>query len=387
MILSRIHRYPLHSFGRFIADSVRMGAYRAALERAVRPGDAVLDIGTGTGVFALLAARLGARRVYAVEPHDVIDLGRRIAKANGLLDRIDFIQALSTDVDLPERVDVIVSDLRGVVPLFQNHLPTIIDARERFLVPGGRLIPLRDDLWVGLVSCPDKYDRDYDVPWLKNDLGLDMSEARGQLMNDWHKVSLGAEHLIGMPQHLMTLDYGTILDAHLRKTVQWSVDQPTIASGLAVWFEATLLDAIGYSNRPGQPELIYGQAFFPLEQATMLEPGDQVRVLISGDPVEDRHIWRWDTTIVGRRGEKKQKFTQSTLWNYLADIETVRRRRPNHVPAPGRGADAALALLAQVDGSRTLSDIASNLATRFPEQFRDQMHALDFAAELLAWLE
>ena len=110
-------------------------AYKRALQDAVTTDSVVLNIGAGTGLFALLAAQLGVRRVIAIEANDVIDLGRRFARDNGLAGQIDFIQALSTEVTLDEPADVIISDLRGVLPLFQHHIPTIVDARQRFLAP------------------------------------------------------------------------------------------------------------------------------------------------------------------------------------------------------------------------------------------------------------
>src|SRR5688572_30586099 len=119
-----------------IADRVRMEAYQAALRRAVTPDSVVLDVGTGIGTFAILACRYGARRVFAVEPGDVVHLARRIAHDNGVADRIEFIQDVSTEITLPERADVMISDLRAVLPLFQQHIPSIGDARKRLLPPG-----------------------------------------------------------------------------------------------------------------------------------------------------------------------------------------------------------------------------------------------------------
>src|ERR1044071_9186116 len=100
--------YRLREYGQMIADFGRTAAYAKALERRVTPESVVVDIGTGTGIFALLAARLGARKVYAIDPSDAIEYGRRIAAANGLSERVDFIQGLSTDIQLPEKADVIV---------------------------------------------------------------------------------------------------------------------------------------------------------------------------------------------------------------------------------------------------------------------------------------
>src|SRR5437870_11229737 len=75
--------YSVADYGIMIADRVRMEAYMQALRSAVRPGGVVVDIGTGTGIFALLACRFGARRVYAIEPNDAIQVAREIARANG----------------------------------------------------------------------------------------------------------------------------------------------------------------------------------------------------------------------------------------------------------------------------------------------------------------
>ena len=133
--------YSLNGYGDMITDTVRMDAYVRALQRAVKPGAVVLDIGTGTGIFALLAARMGARRVYAIEPSDAINVAREIARANGCADSIEFIQALSTEVEPAERADVLVSDLRGVLPFCGGHFAAIADARRRWLAPGATLIP------------------------------------------------------------------------------------------------------------------------------------------------------------------------------------------------------------------------------------------------------
>jgi len=96
--------YSVAVYGEMMGDGVRMRAYEQALREAVKPGSVVLDIGTGTGIFAMLAARFGARRVYAIEPADAIQVARDIAAANGCADRIEFIQGLSTAVSLPERL-------------------------------------------------------------------------------------------------------------------------------------------------------------------------------------------------------------------------------------------------------------------------------------------
>src|SRR5215510_9070288 len=150
--------YSLHFYGQMIADAPRMNAYAEALRHTVNRDSVVMDLGCGPGVFALLACKLGARRVYAVEPDNVIGLAREAAAANGFSDRIEFFEKLSTEITLPEPATIIISDLRGVLPLFEQNVASIIDAHERLLAPGGVLIPHRDVLWAAVVEAPEQYD-------------------------------------------------------------------------------------------------------------------------------------------------------------------------------------------------------------------------------------
>ena len=107
---------------------------------------------------------MGAHKVYAIEPGDALQVARKIAADNNYTKQIDFIQAMSTEITLPEPADVIISDLRGALPLFQQHIPTIVDARSRFLAPDGVLIPQRDTLWAAVVEAPEIYET-YSIPW------------------------------------------------------------------------------------------------------------------------------------------------------------------------------------------------------------------------------
>jgi hypothetical protein len=120
-----VHEYTLFEHGLRMADRVRMGAYTEAPRLARKPGSVVMDIGTGAGIFAPLACRLGARRVYAIEPHDVSHVARELAAANGDAGRIEFLPDVSTRVAVAERADVIIANVRG--PLPARQVPTLAD--------------------------------------------------------------------------------------------------------------------------------------------------------------------------------------------------------------------------------------------------------------------
>ena len=121
----------------------------------VRPGDVVLDVGAGSGILSMFAARAGAARVYAVERTTVAVMAQELAAANGFADVIEVIQGDMMDIELPERVDVIVSEWLGGFGIDEGMLPPVIAARERWLKPGGVMIPRSATAWTGLVH--DRY--------------------------------------------------------------------------------------------------------------------------------------------------------------------------------------------------------------------------------------
>jgi protein arginine N-methyltransferase 1 len=373
--------YSIAGYANMVADTVRMEANVQALRRAVKSGCVVLDIGTGTGIFALLAVRFGARRVYALDPHPSIDVARQLAAANGCAERIEFIQDLSTRVTLPEKADVIISDLRGVLPPLQHHIPSIADARKRLLAPGGTMIPQRDALWAAVVEAPDLYDSRVN-PWNGNTYGFDMEPARRILTNIWTKSRFAPEGLLAEPRHWATLDYTAVEDPNVCGSICWEQVRPGTAHGLCLWFDALLAPGVGFSNAPGAPELLYGQAFFPLSSPVTLAAGDTVRVDLHADLQGGDYVWRWRTRVIDPRGRATVEFHQSTFFGGLLPLAKMRKCSADFVPSPGEDALIDRFVLDLLCDSTPVGEIARRLAGRFPDRFPGWPEALTKAGEL-----
>jgi len=300
--------YNISDYGDMIADKVRMDAYAYALKDAVKPDSIVLDIGAATGIHALLACKFGARQVYAIEPNDAIHLARELAIENGFADRITFHHDISTNITLPEKADVIVSDLRGQLPLFGQHIASIVDARERHLAPDGVLIPQRDNISVALVQARNIYN-DLTAPW-QSPYGLKMEAAKRHALNVWDGDDtelFKTRHLLMKPSLWTTLDYATIENPNITPPpiVQTAVSDGT-AHGLLIWFDAEISDEISFSNAPDADKIasVYGRAFFPLLQPVPIAKGDTIRLTIEAELVDDEYEWRWQTHISGADGVK-----------------------------------------------------------------------------------
>jgi protein arginine N-methyltransferase 1 len=373
--------YSLVGYGRMIGDRVRMGAYAEALRRAVKPGSVVMDLGTGPGICALLACRFGARRVYAVEPAPVIELARAIAAANGVADRVAFIEDLSTNIRLPESADVIVSDLRGVLPQFGRHLAALADARRRHLAPGGVLIPRQDVLFVGVVEAPAQHAGQL-TPWGDNDLGFDLRPMRRLLSNAVFKASFEEGQLLTPPRRWLAVDYATDGSAGSGGTLRWTAARAGIGHGLACWLDATLVPGVGFSCAPGRPPTIYGQAYFPWPDAVAIEPGDTLAIDLSARPVGDDYVWRWDTRVAGAAGRLKADFRQSTFFGTPLAGGRLRKRATDHVPTANLDARIDRFVLDLLCESVALGEIASRLALEFPASFPDVQAALSRVGDL-----
>src|SRR5206468_12849995 len=178
-------------------DKVRLNPMEAAISRAVRPGDIVLDRGCGPGIMPMRACQAGARRVYAIDTNSVVDFGRQLAVANGLSDKIQFFQGDSRRIELPEPVDVIVSDVRGKLPLHAEAIQTLNDARGRFLAENGRMIPIRDVLFAAVVEAAEQYGA-LTEPWALH--GLDLSASLSLTLNTIYGAQTKTQQIVSTPQ-------------------------------------------------------------------------------------------------------------------------------------------------------------------------------------------
>lgn len=250
----------LYEHEKMLADRVRVETYRKGIARLIRPGDVVVDLGTGTGVLSLFAAQQQPKRVYAVDHSQVIELARAIAEHNKLHDRIEFLHLNSRDLRLDEPVDVILHEQIGDELFDENMVANIVDLRNRLLKPGGRIVPGRFALYLEPVQLADA-DR---VPfvWENPVVGLDYSFLRDHPLTApytgdgyRHRWLEGAatERLLCRPEPVLTVDLAEISgieDLPRRVPVRRQVTTPGRCDGLLVYFEAIFDQEVRFDSCP-----------------------------------------------------------------------------------------------------------------------------------------
>jgi SAM-dependent methyltransferase len=372
--------YSLDEFGEMIGDKVRFSAYAEAIARAVRPGDAVADVGCGPGIFALLACRAGARRVFAIDIDGVVDFARQLAATNGYSERIEFFRGDSKQLRLPERVDVIVADLRGALPFFGQAIASLNDARERFLAPGGRIIPRRDTLFAAIVEAQKHYER-ITEPWLEVP-GLNLTESLPAVLNGLHKKQFKQDQFLSEAKAWCTLDYLDGASTHGAATLSFSASRFGKGHGLVLWFKTELSEGIGFSTGPGARETIYGHVYLPWLEPVELESGEEVKVELHADPVGTDYVWRWETQIAARNGRPEKHFRQATFYGASFSPSSLRRRSAEFVPVLSEAGQAERWMLQAMDGNAPLQEIALEAARRYPHVFPRTEDAFRCAGEL-----
>lgn len=293
--------YDIVDYSAMAADRVRVEAYRRALAGAVTPGCTVIDLGAGTGLLGFLAAQLGAGRIIFIEPAPIAEHIAAVAAINGLANRVAVHQKPSTEVELEERADVIVSDLRGALPLACGHIEILIDARARFLRRGGRLVPRADRLIADLVVSEEPFRRQIGV-WDTCSPGWDQTVFRALAAKTPSRVKLAPTDLLGRPQPLHAIDYLTVQVSHFSAEPGWSLDRPVTAYGVALWFETDLAEGAGFSSGPDGGAGIYGQIYLPWAAPVTFDPGDYLSVRLLATSTEGRYSYRWRTWIRRQTG-------------------------------------------------------------------------------------
>jgi len=370
----------LLSFHRsMLKDDIRLNRFRRAIELCVKSGDVVLDLGSGTGVLAILAARAGARIVYAVEATEIVEAARKISRKNGLDDRIVFLDDLSPRVQLPEPVDVLVTETIGNFGFDEGILGWVGDARRRFLKPEAVIIPLSIELFAVPVELVEIYSRDID--WEYTQSGIDFEPMRSFAVNNLYPVRIRPENYLAEPRSLGEVKLGEVTSTAFAADEVFEITKSGELYGLGGWFSSRLCNGVSISNDPADPSKSWSHAFMPFQAPISVAPGDRLKVHISC--ANNGSVWRWrldgsaKSSNAGHGKTETVQFDQSTFLGSPSMASHLHRHATRHVPELNVDGRIMSYLLDHMDGKRTLEELSVLAFESFPERFSDPAEALE----------
>lgn len=350
-----------------LADTPRVDAFRRAIDRVVEPGQTVLDLGTGVGTYAMLAARAGAR-VLAVEAEPAIEVARELARANGLEERINFLAGRAEEIEPPERADVLI---------FEDFAPALCQSgtacllrvvAERWLRPDAVAIPRSLRLNVAPVSCPESYAPL--VPWADGGpQGLAVGPLVWAALNDLHRAVWSPDVLLAEPAEALrteTLDAG---DLSFSAELQWQAEREVSLHGLGAWLDLELAEGIVFSNAPSGRSTGWNQVFLPLAQPVDVGAGEVVHASVAalgGGGDGGALWWRWSVRVGGHVQD------MNTFRSMPLSMERLRSARPDFRPGLTPSGAVRRAVLELAGEGLEARAIAAQLVRRFPAFIRGE---------------
>jgi precorrin-6B methylase 2 len=274
---------------RMLHDDRRTRHYLTALSEAVGPGDVVVDIGTGSGVLAVAAARAGARHVYAIEASDIARVAERVFAINGVQDKVTLIPGWSRQIELPELADVLVAEIIGNEPLEEEILETTLDARQRLLKPDARLIPHALTLLVRPLLIPESEARQRAIGHAAIARWRGLYDIDFRPLLDaalWGPVNMPTEAEVaarwppvGPPIPLAELHLASFEAATVGASVDLVIEPPGAVNAVAITFCASLYGGSKHTLDPWTwPTSSWATSVWVFPDRLTVVPGRKLRV-------------------------------------------------------------------------------------------------------------
>jgi protein arginine N-methyltransferase 1 len=266
-----------------LKDEVRMKTYSQAIlsSKHLFQGKTVLDVGCGTGILCMFAARAGAKKVIGVEMATIHHQAKKIIAANGFSDVITIIGGKIEDVELPvDKVDIIISEWMGYFLLYESMLDTVLFARDKWLAPGGLLFPDKASLYVCAIEDAE-YRRDK-IDFWDDIYGFNMSCIKELAILEPLVDVCDPEQVISTATKILDIDLHKVkkedLDFESKFEVRIAKSEfvHALVSYFNVEFSATHT-RINFSTAPRCQYTHWKQTVFYLDEPIVANKGDLLR--------------------------------------------------------------------------------------------------------------
>uniref|UniRef100_A0A673GJL5 type I protein arginine methyltransferase n=1 Tax=Sinocyclocheilus rhinocerous TaxID=307959 RepID=A0A673GJL5_9TELE len=274
-----------------LKDEVRTLTYRNSMyhNKHIFKDKIVLDVGSGTGILSMFAAKAGAKHVYGIECSSISEYSEKIIKANHL-DIITIFKGKVEETELPvDQVDIIISEWMGYCLFYESMLNTVIYARDKWLKPGGLMFPDRAALYV--VAIEDRQYKDFKIHWWENVYGFDMTCIRNVAMKEPLVDIVDSKQVVSNACLIKELDIYTVKPEELSFSSSFclQIQRNDYVHALVSYFNIEFTKChkkTGFSTAPDAPYTHWKQTVFYLEEYLTVKRGEEIVGTVSMKPNE-----------------------------------------------------------------------------------------------------
>jgi len=270
-----------------LKDQVRTGSYMKAIlgSRHLFQGKTVLDVGSGTGILCLFAAKAGAKRCIGIECSDIKEHAAVIAERNGYGEVITFVKGKVEEVELPvDQVDIIISEWMGYFLIYESMLDSVLFARDKWLRKDGWLFPDHARLYVGGIEDAD-YKEDKIGFW-SHIWGFDFSPMQEMVIQEPISDFVDVSAIATSTCCVLDLDLQTCRREDLDFLAPYSLtmQRKDFVHAIVVWFDVSFRahsPPVVLSTAPGQPATHWKQTVLYLDDPLVGHKGDKISGLLA----------------------------------------------------------------------------------------------------------
>lgn len=357
-----------------VFDALRNNFYADAINNNIKTDSVVLDLGAGLGLHGFMAALSGAKKIYLVDPSPVVKIADMVVKANDLADNVTCIQKSIQEIDLPEKVDIIISVFTGNFLLTEDLLPTLFYARDKYLSESGRLIPDRAIMEVVPVTV-SKYYNERISTWSEPTNDVDFSLVRQYAANSlyYDEPEIMKPVFLAEPAELLDMDFMTATEAACRNRSEVEITKSGLCHGWLGWFKTHVGDQ-WLSTSPLEEQMHWRQVFLPLNEPVEVNVGDSMFFELNRPEFGE---WTWTVETAGNR-QRQSTF----LSEPISSSDLLKKSGANKAVLSEKGR-AVLDVLQLLNGSYLTAEIVVQIMKTYPSLFANQNQAAQFVKKLV----
>jgi len=267
-----------------LKDEVRMRNYRSSIinNKHLFKDKIVLDVGCGTGILSMFAARAGAKKVFGVDYSDIVYQAQQIVKDNGLEDVVTLLKGKVEEIELPgvDKVDIIISEWMGYCLLYESMLPTVLFARDKWLKPDGVILPDKANIY--LVAIEDADYKDDKINFWDNVEGFDMSCIKKSAIQEPLVDVVDPKQIISSVSRLSAIDINTVKTEELnfKSPFRMVATRDDFCHAFVAYFDidfARCHKRITFSTSPAAQYTHWKQTVFYLNETLSIKKGEEIR--------------------------------------------------------------------------------------------------------------